>query len=74
MKTKLEVMIEASIDRINQEIELLKQIGIEILDNQDADFCLDYVRWSRASDAVTVYLTESVIEKTIDIKEIYCEY
>lgn len=54
-----QLFFKNAIDIINSQIRLLKEAGIEIHDRENFDQCLDYVRYSQASDCVTLYLCDA---------------
>jgi hypothetical protein len=68
------LFFEGIIDTINKQLEILRSAGIEIHDCEDFDFCLDYIRYSEASDTVTAYfkqVTEEEEEGYEDRKQIH---
>jgi hypothetical protein len=57
------VLFEGCIATINQQIEILRNAGVEIKDSDDFEWCVDSVNYSPAMDTVCFKLRASEDEE-----------
>lgn len=50
------------IDDMNAKIKLLREFGVEVVDNQDFNFAVQEVRYSPAQDKVIVRFDKAIKE------------
>jgi hypothetical protein len=70
MKSKQTILLEGCIATINNQIEILRNAGIELHDGIDYDYVLDYIRYSTASDTFTFNTKQSEISEDAEIVEV----
>lgn len=52
------IMVESKIDDINNSLQLLSEIGVQIHDNDDFEYVIDYVYYSPAQKRTIVKFKE----------------
>jgi len=62
-------LLLGAIEIINKQIEILKDAGIEIHDADNFDWVIDYIRYSDASDSVTMYSRAAEVEDEEDYED-----
>lgn len=58
-RDKYWLMWRSKIDELNAIIKLLREVGEEIHDDADFDFCLDHVYYSSANDKLVCKFKEA---------------